>query len=406
MNKNNKKFIFGILSSSDDYEQNYNLNKQVYDKILKEFGNFCIVNLSYLRLFKKKNIIKTKNSIPSKVKIYKPKNGQELKEMFSNKTLIAFNNLGKSFSFFKIYFFLNKINLRQILLMNIGNLTNKTQIDFKDNSSLFTSTLFYIRKNFSYYIFRILTILNIFPKIDIYFESKKTIVNAVKSGLSSKIEKLIPFTKFSYFRDVYTINSRSYDSKKNKNISSRYICFVDGNFNALDRILREGKINNKNKKLYYFYLRELFIKLQKIFKKKIIICVHPKNNDKFFYSYFKKFTIKKYKTSKIISKSFIVLFHDSSAVTDAILQKKKIISLNSELLGNYLNDNTKLYSKILGSYSIELNENYKFKKNELIEKLNISQKKIDQYVNNCLKSDGNRLGKDKIVEIIKKKFLN
>ena len=405
MIKKDKKIEFGILTCSNDYEQILNLNKEIYTKIQKEFGNFCILNLSNLKLFKKKDFSRTPNYIFSNIKIYKPRNAQELKEIFQNKTLIAFNNLGKSFSFFKIYFYLKKINLKQILLMNIGYLENKVSLDLKNKSIFFTSALFFLRKKFIYYIFRILTILGIFPKIDIYFESKKNIVKAVKSGLSSQIEKLLPFTKLSYFRKVYTINSRAFNIIKKNNISNRYLCFIDSNFCALDRVLREGKINDKDKKLYYYYLKKLFLELQKIFKKKMIICIHPKNNDKFFFSYFKKFRIKKYETSKIISKSSIVLFHDSSAITDAILQKKNIISLNSELLGNYLNNSTKLYSKILGTQSIELDKNYQLNKIELIKKLNFTKKKMNFYAKNNLKNDGNRLGKDKIVDIIKKEFL-
>jgi hypothetical protein len=405
MVKKDKKIEFGILTCSNDYEQNLNLNKEIYTKIQKEFGNFCILNLTNLKLFQKKDFSKTPNYIFSNIKIYKPHNGQELKAIFQNKKFIAFNNLGKSFSFFKIYFYLKKINLKQILLMNIGYPQNKTSLDLKNKSIFFTSAFFFLRKKFIYYIFRILTILEIFPKIDVYFESKKNIVKAVKSGLSSQIEKLLPFTKLSYFRKVYIINSRAFKIIKKNNISNRYLCFIDSNFCALDRVLREGKINNKDKKLYYYYLKKLFFELQKIFKKKMIICVHPKNNDKIFYSYFKKFTIRKYETSKIITKSAIVLFHDSSAITDAILQKKNIISLNSELLGNYLNKSTKLYSKILGTHSIELDKNYQLNKTELIKKLNITKKKMNFYVKNNLKSDGNRLGKDKIVDIIKKEFL-
>jgi len=405
MIKKDKKIEFGIITCSNDYEQNFNLNKEIYTKIQKEFGNFCILNLTNLKLFKKKDFSKTPNYIFSNIKIYKPNNGQELKAIFKNKKFIAFNNLGKSFSFFKIYFYLKKINLKQILLMNIGYLENKTSLDLNNSSFFLPSALFFLRKKFSYFIFRILTILEIFPKIDIYFESKKNTVKAVKSGLSSRIEKILPFTKLSYFRKVYTINSRAFDILKKSNISNRYLCFIDSNFCALDRVLREGKINNKDKKLYYFCLKKLFLELQKIFKKKMVICVHPKNCDKVFFSYFKQFIIKKYQTSKIITKSSIVLFHDSSSITDAILQKKKIISLNSELLGNYLNNSTKLYSKILGLHSIELDKNYELNKIELIKKLNVTKKKINFYAKNNLKSDGNRLGKDKILDIIKKEFL-
>ena len=55
MVKKDKKIEFGILTCSNDYEQNLNLNKEIYTKIQKEFGNFCILNLTNLKLFQKKD---------------------------------------------------------------------------------------------------------------------------------------------------------------------------------------------------------------------------------------------------------------------------------------------------------------------------------------------------------------
>ena len=68
----------------------------------------------------------------------------------------------------------------------------------------------------------------------------------------------------------------------NISFSNRYICFIDSYFEHQDRIRREGKIDLYKRKKYYDYLNNLFIYLNKIFKKKIIICIHPKNDDKYF----------------------------------------------------------------------------------------------------------------------------
>lgn len=402
----NKKKIFGIITCSNDYDQNLKLNIEIYKKIYKKYKNFCILNLVDFRIFyKNKNVKEKKKFFFSKnIKVYKPKNLKELTKIFYGKTFIGFNNLGKTFSFFKIYFYLNFIDLRQILLSNIGYPQNKVEINYKKPSSAFFSSIYYLNKKISYYIFRLLTIFGIFPKISLYFETSKKGVRKLNSGLSRKIENLFPFTKLSYFRKIYLINSRSFNLTKNKNLENKYICFIDSNFVTLDRLKREGSITINTKKMYYLYLKKLLNFLGKILKKKIVICIHPKNNDKLFYKYFKNFKIKKYATSKIISKSYLVLFHESSAVMDAVILKKKILSLKSPLLGNYLSNRTKRYSDLLGLSSIELSDSYKLDKIKLLNKIVKSSTKTKNYINNNLIVDGNKFGEDKIIEVINKNF--
>jgi len=41
-----------------------------------------------------------------------------------------------------------------------------------------------------------------------------------------------------------------------------------------------------------------------------------------------------------------------------------------------------------------------------LEELNFNKKKIKKYIKNSLISDNNKLGKHKVIEIIKKEFLN
>ena len=67
-----------------------------------------------------------------------------------------------------------------------------------------------------YYLFRILTILNIFPKIDLLFESNTEIVHALNNGISRKFEKLFPYFKISYFRKIEIDHNSFYGFKKSK----------------------------------------------------------------------------------------------------------------------------------------------------------------------------------------------
>ena len=288
--------------------------------------------------------------------------------------------------------------------MNIGYPNNKIKLNTNSFSSFMNSFIFFFKKKISYYIFRLLTILRIFPKIEMYFESSIELIKAVNNGVSRKFEKLFPFTKLSYFRNVYKINSRSFNLKNNTSTSDRYICFVDSNFEHLDRIYREGKIDFKLKKKYYIYLKSLLSYLSKIFKKKIVICLHPKNTDKFIYKTFKNFKIIKYKTTDIIKDSFIVLFHESSSIMDAVILDKKIICIKSNLLGNYLNSRANLYKNLLGLYSIELNESYNKKKKKILKNLNKRKKKKKNYINKNLQIDKTQLGEDRIIKVINQKY--
>ena len=83
------------------------------------------------------------------------------------------------------------------MISNLGNFGNKTNPEFH-LSNVFAFSHYY-QKGF-YYIFRILTILNLFPKIDLLFESNVKVIKAHNNGLSRKFERLFPFFKISYFR--------------------------------------------------------------------------------------------------------------------------------------------------------------------------------------------------------------
>ena len=392
----NKKTI-AILATTSDYQRIINLNSLLYKEILKEFKELYIVDLKNLILFKKKKFNKNKIFKIRGIKIFKPNNSLELINFFKGKKLIAFNCVGKGLPNFKIHYILNKINLTQILLLNIGYLSNTVEIN-KNYNSIF----FFYKKKITHYIFKFLTITNIFPKIDYYLDSSKPIIKNINSSYIRKIEKIFPQIKLSYFRKAININSRSYDDLFYKNyfIKEKYLVFVDSFFECEDRITREGFINQKIIIKYYSTLSIFLKKLSRIYKKKVIICIHPKNNSTLCLKYLKDFSIKKYKTHEMIKQSFITLFHDSSAILDAIILKKNIIILKSNLLGDYFSGRIRQYERLLNLKSVDINDYQSLKKNNLDLKLN-SSKKIN-YTKNYLNSDGLIPGYKKVIKLLKR----
>ena len=399
--KNHNNKIIGILTTSQNYDQVISMNEQLYEEIIKKFKHLYIIDLSKLLIVKKESkkiFCKKKN-----IKYFVPKNSHELISFLSGKKMIAFNELGKSFNFYKIYYVLRKLDLILILLLNIGYLTNTVEINTNGIKNLLNSTFFKLEKTFFKKLYRVFNLLNIFPRIDYYFDASKQVIRNISNSKINLLEKKIPFLKISYFKNPILINSRSFDKiKKAKNISNKYISFIDSQVDHLDRVKREGKINKEIISNYYKLINKLLCEFKKKYKKQIVFCIHPQNNNKLIKKYFSNFLIKKYQTFKYIKQSHIVLFHESSAALDAILFNKPLISLETKFLGDYLSKRTKNYIQTLGTFSINLDSFNKLDKKNIKNFISIPKTKMKWYINNYLKADGNNLGYKKVINIIKK----
>ncbi len=135
------------------------------------------------------------------------------------------------------------------------------------------------------------------------------------------------------------------------------------------------KVNNDDIKKHYKYLGELLNYLSKIFKKKVVVCTHPKYPLKFYKNYLPKKKVVKYKTKEFIMKSFVVLTYNSSAIVNAIKYDKKIISVQSFLFKG-VKYSSSIYQERLGTEKITLKGEYTFNKKELLKRL---QKNIKKY---------------------------
>jgi len=396
----NKKII-AILVDNPNYQSLINFNNLLYKEILKEFKELYIIDFQNLIYFKKKKINKKAHFIVKNLKIFRPNSALEFIKFFEKKKLIAFNNLGKDLSTFRIYYILNKVNLTQILLLNLGFLNNTVEIKKKNIKIFFSSLYFFFNRKIARYVFKFLTIIDIFPKIDYYFDSSKPTIKNINSSLIRKIERLCPKIKISFFRKAININSRSYDDLLNKKHlkKEKYLVFLDTFFEHGDRVIREGSIEKKIIIEYYSTIARFLKKLSKIYNKKVIICIHPSNNSKLFLKYLKNFTMKKYKTQEMIKQSFITIFHESSAILDAVVLKKNIIILRSNLLGNYISNRVAQYEKLLNLKSIDISDYHSLKKNKL-DLILKSSKQSNYYIKNHLNADGLIPGYKKVVKLL------
>ena len=185
------KKIFGLLVTSYNTKKTLNLQKSLYEKISKTFDEFFIINLINLQLFKKRKLYNDEyfnNSLPHNFKVITPVNEDELNKFLINKNLVAFMGFGKSLENFRIFFLIKKFNVRLIYLQNtdVGN----HYLGRKTAKSGITSNLRYfffrLRKLITYGLLKVLIFLNLFSRIDIYFESTKGIVNNCNNSLTDR----------------------------------------------------------------------------------------------------------------------------------------------------------------------------------------------------------------------------
>ena len=399
-----KKKTLGIIVALNDYKKFLSQNKDFLEELSKNFKKIYIINVIKLRLFNKITKIINKEKFPNNFILREFDTSVQFLNFFKFKEFIGIQYLSKNIEYFKIQFLIKKANIKNIMIMNLGNFGNQQTIEW-NLKYLFSAYKHYYNKGF-YYIFRILTILNIFPKIDLLFECNKHIIKAHNSGLSRKFESLFPFFKISYFRKIEKINSIFFDNYyENKNLlvkTQKKILYIDTPLNHPDRIERGQFVSSKNIKKFYKNVRSFLIILSKLFNMKIEVCLHPQNLS--IKKYFKNLTISKEPTINRIPYSEIVVFSLSSAILSAVIHKKKIINIKSKFLGDYLMKINENYSSSLKLFSHNIDKKFVMSKHECLKKMIDSLSSYDQFINDRLKCDGNNISKKKIIKKIKENF--
>ena len=390
-----KKKCFGLIIDINNLGHYIHAHELLITKISNHFEKFYVINVSNCKLTIFKNSFlswdtlsfndEDKNEVlkklPKNFVFINPKNINELKTFFKNKDFLLINSIGRTFPELNLYFKLSSKKIRQIIVSNIAN----NEAEFK-TSTLRAKLKIFIGKKLPRKIISLLMIIGILKKFEIRFESNRKMINFFKK--QKKIKRI--------YNKVIPVNNRSFDSFKlsKLKVAEDFIVLIDANLNHKEDVAARGKIDEKLLNQHYERLNNLLKKLQNFYQKKVIICIHPQYDLNETKKKFPNFETVKFKTKENIYNFFLVLFFDSTAIMDAFLLKKNIISLKTKI--DWLAD-TERYSKQYGTTLIDIDSGLNFSKKELDEKFRISKQYYNNFLNDYIITDGDKIGVDKVI---------
>jgi len=252
----------------------------------------------------------------------------------------------------------------------------------------------------------LLASLGLIAKNEILFLSNKAILNSIEKN---PIKNFLYKNKLFYVKKIVLVNSRNHDAllKSKHALSEEYIVHLEGGINRPDELKFRKKLDEKTVNNHYYFLNKFLKKLSEEFKKEVIVCIHPHYNLSEYQSYFGQFKVVQFKTSEYIYKSYLATVFDSSAVTDAILLKKRIIGLTSEYMCPSSQKRTELNAQRFGFMTVNVKKIASLDKNKVLSEIERRIPGYESYIKNFHTINNPKvLGVDQIVETIKKKFFN
>ena len=367
--------IIGEITPTYNLDRYVDLNRSLYYNLQRKYKKIQIISCHKL-IYKNSKILNKNIKNQKYINLFEPKTYLELENYLEkNKDLVIFNNISPKFYHFRIFYSLSKFDNIQLSLNNMGNFSSYKTENWK-NVNISKKIYFLYLKKMAHLAFRILTVFNIFKQIDIHFETRLDLKKSYQNGMSYKIKKMIPFfkTRFKIIKKISLRNSQV-DKIKLKNSSAKYITFLDEGFVTGDAMDREDNNFLKNKDKYYLDLKIYLRSLQKILQKRIIICVHPVNDLNFYKSLFKEFYVCKYRTDHYIQNSYLCVFHNSSAIVNALLLNKKIICIQSKLMSKFAFNRTEMFRRLFSFVNHDMHQLINADKKKLIKQLLLKSKK-------------------------------
>ena len=357
--------IIAEICTGNSTEKRYYLQRDLYDFLGKKYKKFYFINVNNISNKKK---LKIDSSIYKKKNIvyFNPESITELNNFLKKNKIFLINNLSFKFRHIIYHYLVGRNNIFQISFSNIFHFSS-----YKTENWVYVSFVqkvkFLFSKKISLLIHRSLVILRVIKQINILCVAHK---NIFKKITPTYHKKTFFIKKYKHIRAT---SVKLPFIQQHKRVSKKYITFIDTGIEHADISMRGHLINNKMIKNYFSFLKIYLKKLNKIFHKEIIICLHPSSNYELYKKELNSFKIFKYKTEKYILNSDLVLFHDSTAIFSAIFLQKKIISLKSNIMGNYINARRLFYSKPFSFVVHDIEQNLKINKIQL--KLELDKKK-------------------------------
>ena len=276
----NKKYLSWFFSAKS-MNKTLALDYFLIDKLCENFEKIYFINVNKFKLFSDVHAwkgefsyeVNYKFKVPKNIEIFIPNTTKDFEDFISDKELIGINKLGRFFSDLKIHFLLAKYRIKQVQIHNAGffNTGLKLKKSFLNNLN------YKLQKNFSHKLIVLLSNLKLVPKIQIRFTSSSEIIEIINNSF---IKKILYKLKLLYAKELVLVNSNSYDIFKKSMIEATEdkIVLLDANFYAGEYLVIEKEPDKVKIEKHYYYLNKLIKNLSNTYKKKIVVCIHPKDN--------------------------------------------------------------------------------------------------------------------------------
>ena len=202
-------------------------------------------------------------------------------------------------------------------------------------------------------------ISNIIKKLFLKFKSDKSKIFDLVFFAGKKCQLRAKKLSNNYVPTHLVDYDNYLQTSKNKSKITKYCVFLDQAYTCHSDDLTGLKKIKKKHIEYYKSLDTFFCKLEKKYKIKVKIALHPKNylSKKFFFG---RETISG-NTAKVVSESIFVLAHTSLSISYAVLNFKPIIFMNSSVFEKYSDFGedvriAKILAKYLGSEFLNIDK--------------------------------------------------
>ena len=408
-----KKNVLAWIVTSYNVHTFVSPHKFMLGKVVENFDEFYVLNLINFKIFKNleeytngtsdNNNIVNDQSLLDKIKIFEPTNEEELKNFLKDKRLVGINNIGKSIFDFRVHFTLKKYKIKMVHFANIGN----QQITYKPlKGNRLRGFLYNLEKKLSKNLISLLGIFKIVPKNEITFISNTKLLKTINQ---SKIKKFLYTQGLLYTKKFVLVNSRAHDfylEQANSTMDEKQITYIDSNINHEFQQKYGYKPNKFKIEQHYKHTIIFLKKISLMFNKSVVICIHPRDNLEKKKKIYKQFKVVQNLTRENILLSYLVLFYDTSAIIDAIIMKKRLITLVSNYQDNNMLKGSDIYKNILGIPQMNIENKDVLDINILENELNLSLRNYDVYKENNISPDGNNIGYKKIFKTIKDELFN
>jgi len=407
----NKKYLawFFCCSSSQGFNKMMNTRNLLLDNICKKFENIYMINFINLKLFSNKKekynfTINKKFKLPNNIEFFTPLNSKDFADFMVGKELIGINNLNRRFTDLKIYLLLKKYKIKQVQISNIGFVLAE-HTSLKNN--FWKGVLWKLKKVYAHKFIVLLSNLGLISKLEIRFTTNSAIMESIKKS-KNFYQKIFNHFKLAFAKEIILVNSRAFDLYKvdKTKVREDLIVHLDWNLDDPQFLVFKDPLDRKIIEKHYFYIEKLLKYFSNVYKKKVVVPLHPMDDLKLKKKYFPDFDVVQYQTRENILNAFIVFFFETSAIIDAILLKKRIINLHSDIFDEHqINMNQELNRKI-GFLNINIKDELIVKKDDLLIQLDNITEKYSNHIKTYIAPDGDNLGYEKIIKTLKDRFFN